>query len=99
MCDVNEYKYKAESLPLFLVSSLSFLWIENEKSNVRMKVSYQVSLVVGLVTGVWGQADNAWIQEQWDAIIVGSGPAGIVGMYWGFVFWEDVEVHLLTFMV
>ncbi|KAM0177082.1 hypothetical protein ACHAPF_004438 [Botrytis cinerea] len=43
-----------------------------------MKVSYQVSLVVGLVTGVWGQADNAWIQEQWDAIIVGSGPAGIV---------------------
>ncbi|ATZ45248.1 hypothetical protein BCIN_01g00640 [Botrytis cinerea B05.10] len=43
-----------------------------------MKVSYQFSLVVGLVTGVWGQADNAWIQEQWDAIIVGSGPAGIV---------------------
>ncbi|TEY74954.1 hypothetical protein BOTCAL_0067g00100 [Botryotinia calthae] len=43
-----------------------------------MKVSYQVSLVVGLVTGVWGQADNAWIQEQWDAIIVGAGPAGIV---------------------
>ncbi|KAF7914050.1 uncharacterized protein EAF01_000456 [Botrytis porri] len=43
-----------------------------------MKVSYQVSLVVGLVSGVWGQADNAWIQEQWDAIIVGAGPAGIV---------------------
>lgn len=46
-----------------------------------MKVSCQVSLVVGLVSGVWGQADNAWIQEQWDAIIVGAGPAGIVGMY------------------
>ncbi|KAF7926502.1 hypothetical protein BELL_0239g00080 [Botrytis elliptica] len=43
-----------------------------------MKVSCQVSLVVGLVSGVWGQADNAWIQEQWDAIIVGAGPAGIV---------------------
>ncbi|KAF7960397.1 hypothetical protein EAE96_000080 [Botrytis aclada] len=43
-----------------------------------MKVSCHVSLVVGLVSGVWGQADNAWIQEQWDAIIVGAGPAGIV---------------------
>lgn len=44
-----------------------------------MRISNHISIIAGLVAGVWG-ADDSWITEQWDAIIVGAGPAGIVGM-------------------
>ncbi|KAB8290425.1 hypothetical protein EYC80_010857 [Monilinia laxa] len=42
-----------------------------------MRISNHISIIAGLVAGVWG-ADDSWITEQWDAIIVGAGPAGIV---------------------
>ncbi|ESZ94193.1 hypothetical protein SBOR_5419 [Sclerotinia borealis F-4128] len=43
-----------------------------------MKISNRISLIAGLVGGVLGAVDDSWISEQWDAIIVGAGPAGIV---------------------
>ncbi|APA07372.1 hypothetical protein sscle_02g021420 [Sclerotinia sclerotiorum 1980 UF-70] len=43
-----------------------------------MKISYHVSLFAGLLSAVWAQEDNRWIQEQWDIIVVGSGPGGII---------------------
>ncbi|QSZ30858.1 hypothetical protein DSL72_000416 [Monilinia vaccinii-corymbosi] len=42
-----------------------------------MKISNHISLIAALVAGVWS-ADDGWITEHWDAIIVGAGPAGII---------------------
>lgn len=61
---------------------ISFLESLSYKKYI-MKIS-RISLVAGWVTGALGASDS-WSSEQWDAIIVGAGPAGIVGMNSGYV--------------
>ena len=45
-----------------------------------MQLFNNFSLIAGLVAGVLSAENGTWMSEQWDAIIVGAGPAGIVGM-------------------
>lgn len=37
---------------------------------------------------VAGQVTAEWYDQQWDAIIVGAGPAGIIGMCQGVELWN-----------
>ena len=44
-------------------------------------IKFALPVVAALATGVKGVYSGDWTSEKWDIIVVGAGPAGIIGEF------------------